>query len=51
MTRFLDWLLNRRPAPVAIKTPPRYEWTPTYSRDLAARLLAVGMGDANGGRR
>ena len=49
----MGWFLSlfARP-PVPVITPPaRYEWTPTYSRDLAARLLAVGMGDANGGRR
>ncbi len=41
MTRFLDWLLNRRPAPVP----------GTFSPELRARLLAVGMGNVNGGRR
>jgi len=44
--------LFARPTRVPVITPPaRYEWTPVYQRPLAARLLAVGMGNVNGGRR
>ena len=50
MRRWFLSLFARRPAPV-INPPAKYEWTPVYSRPLAAKLLAVGMGDANGGRR